>query len=82
MADVEAMFHQVLIHPKDIDALRFLWYHDGDLDKEPQEFRILVHLFGGVWSSICAGFALRKLPWIMLSNLKQLLSRQYNTTFI
>ena len=60
MADIEAMFHQVLVHPKDIDALRFLWYPDGDLDKEPEEFRMLVHLFGGVWSSSCAGFALRK----------------------
>ena len=60
MADVEAMFHQVLVHPKDIDALRFLWYHDGDLDKEPKEVRMLVHLFGGVWSSSCAGFSLRK----------------------
>ena len=61
MTDVEAMFHQVLVHPKDIDALRFLWYPDGDLDKEPEEFRMLVHLLSGVWSSSSAGFALRKI---------------------
>ena len=48
MTDVKAMFHQVLFHPKDIDALRFLWYPYGDLNKEPKEFRMLVHLFGGV----------------------------------
>ena len=54
------MFHQILVHPKDIDALRFLWYPEGNLDKEPEEFRMLVHLFSGVWSPSCAGFALRK----------------------
>ena len=82
MADVEVMSHQVLVHPKHIDALRFLWYPDGDLDKESEEFRMLVHLFGGVWSSSCAGFALRKLRWIMLRSLKQMLSKQYNATFM
>ena len=60
MTDVEAILHQVLVHPKDIDALKFLWYPDDDLNKELEEFRMLVHLFGGVWSSSCAGFALRK----------------------
>ena len=61
IADVEAMFHQVLVHPIDIDALRFLWYPDRDLGKEPEELRMLVHLFSGVWSSSCAEFALRKI---------------------
>ena len=31
------MFHWVLVYPKDIDALRFLWYPDGDFNKEPEE---------------------------------------------
>ncbi len=50
MADIEAMFHQMLVNPRDIIALRFLWYTDGDLEREPGEIRMLVHLFGGVWS--------------------------------
>jgi len=31
VADIEAMFHQVLVEPKDCDALRFLWWPNGDL---------------------------------------------------
>ena len=34
MADVEAMFHQVQVHPKDLNALRFLWFPHGDTLKE------------------------------------------------
>ena len=60
VADIEAMYHQVRVDPKDIGALRFLWYPDGDITKMPDEYQMLVHLFGGVWSSFCASFALRR----------------------
>jgi len=33
VADVEAMFHQVLVCPRDRDSLRFLWWR-GDCTKE------------------------------------------------
>ena len=46
MADVEAMFHQVRVKPGDASALRFLWWPDGDLDSEPEEHMMTVHLFG------------------------------------
>ncbi len=59
VADVEAMYHQVCVDPKDIDALRFLWFPDGDLSKKPQEYQMVVHLFGGIWSG-CANFALKR----------------------
>ncbi len=35
MADVEAMFHQVRVRPTDCDALRFLWWPDGNLASPP-----------------------------------------------
>ena len=60
MADVEAMFHQVRVRPSDCDALRFLWWPDGNLDNEPQEYQMRVHLFGGASSPSCANFALKK----------------------
>ena len=60
MGDVEAMFHQVKVSHKHRNALRFLWWKDGDIAQEPQVFRMTVHLFGGVWSPSCASFALRR----------------------
>ena len=59
-ADIEAMFYQVQVPPKDRDFLRFLWWPKGDLSSRPQEFRMTVHLFGATSSPSCASYALRK----------------------
>ena len=60
MSDVEAMFHQVRVRPSDCNALRFLWWPDGNLDGQPEEYQMRVHLFGGASSPSCANFALKK----------------------
>ena len=60
IADIEAMFHQVRVDSRDVDALRFLWFHNGDLTQEPEELQMMVHLFGGVWSPSCSAFALKR----------------------
>ncbi|XP_044182749.1 uncharacterized protein LOC114952001 [Acropora millepora] len=60
MSDIEAMFHQVRVRSDDCDALRFLWWQKGDLNSRPQEYKMRVHLFGGVSSPSCASFALQK----------------------
>ena len=60
MSDIEAMFYQVRVRPSDCKYLRFLWWPDGDLDKEPKEYQMQVHLFGGVSSPSCANDALKK----------------------
>ena len=60
MSDIESMFHQVGVTPEHCDALRFLWWPDGNMDRVPQDFQMKVHLFGGVLSPSCAGFALHK----------------------
>ena len=57
MADVEAMYYQVHVSPEDRDALRFLWF---DEDDNIQEYRMRVHIFGGVWCSCIATYALRR----------------------
>ena len=54
------MFHQVHVRPSDCNALRFLWWPDGDLDREPEEYQMMVHLFGGTSSPSCANFALKR----------------------
>jgi len=60
VADIEAMFHQVFVDPNDCDALRFLWWPNGDLTKEMEECRMVKHLLGATPSPSVANFCLRK----------------------
>ena len=60
MADIEKMCYQVRVPTEDSRYLRFLWWPSGDMEKEPEEFQMLVHLFGGVSSPSCANYALQK----------------------
>ena len=60
MADVESMFYQVQVPKKDRDCLRFLWWENGDYDKEPEVYRMCVHLFGATSSPSCAISALNQ----------------------
>ena len=53
------MFHEVMVDPMDVDALRFLWCPDDDLSKQPVGYRMKVHLFRSTSSSSCASFGLR-----------------------
>ena len=62
MSNVEAMFHQVKVRPDDRNARRFLWWPDGNLSKQAEEFQMTVHLFGSTSSPSCPNFALRKTP--------------------
>ena len=58
VCDIEGMFHQVNVAPKDRDYLRFLW--SPDIMSPPSEYRMTVHLFGATSSPGCAMFALRR----------------------
>ena len=58
VSDIKGMFHQVRCAPKDRDALRFLWYPEGNLEAEPVPHRMMIHLFGAKSSPSCAAFAL------------------------
>ena len=60
MADIESMFHQVRVTPEHCDALRFLWWPEGDLNQQPKDYRMQVHLFGATSSPSCANFRLRR----------------------
>ena len=60
MADVEAIYHHLKVHPDDIDALCFLWYPYCDLTREPEKYHMSVHSFGEVWSASCANYGLQR----------------------
>ena len=59
MCDMEAMFYQVKVPIQYRDYLRFPWWQDGDMSKEPEEYRMTVHLFGPASSPGCSNFALK-----------------------
>lgn len=42
------------------DVLRFLWWKNGEIGGEVEVYRMCVYLFGGVWSSSCVSFVLRR----------------------
>ena len=43
MADIESMFHQVRVPDPDSSFLRFLWWEDGNMARELQEYQMVVH---------------------------------------
>lgn len=47
MADIEQMFHQVMVPPRERDVWRYLWLPEGDFDFPPKVYRMTVHLGGG-----------------------------------
>nr|XP_054771049.1 uncharacterized protein LOC129278948 [Lytechinus pictus] len=51
---------KVKVTPQDCDALGFLWWPNGDLQRDPKEYQMLVHLSGVTSSPNCAGNALHK----------------------
>ena len=60
MGDIKSMFYQVRVAEEDKDVLRFLWWPEGNVNQEIEEFRMAVHLFGAVSSPSCASYALRR----------------------
>ncbi|CAG2228632.1 unnamed protein product [Mytilus edulis] len=54
------MFHQVRVREDDCDALRFLWWPNGNLDQKPKIYCMNVHLFGATSSPSCTAYALKR----------------------
>ena len=82
ICDIEAMFHQVRVDENHRDLLRFLWWEDGDLTKEPKEYRMTVHLFGATSSPGCANFAFKSTQMISRKSLVLLPQISFVTTFM
>ncbi len=60
MVDIKSMFHQFFVEEKYRDLLRFLWWEDGDPNKDVIDYRMKVHLFGAGSSPGCANFGLKR----------------------
>ena len=60
MGDLEQMFFQILVPENQRSLLRFLWWDNGDVDKDPEVYEMCVHPFGAISSPSVAGYALRK----------------------
>ena len=45
VTDIEKMFSQVYVSNEHGDLLRFLWWQDGDISKEPVDHEMCVHVF-------------------------------------
>lgn len=61
ICDIEIMFYQFSVSPESRNYLKFLWWEGGDLEKEPQEYRMTVPLHGAALSPGCASFGLKSL---------------------
>lgn len=59
-ADIQQMFYSFTVQENDRDVLRFLWFHDNNLNNEVVDFRMRVHVFGNSPSLAVAIFDLRK----------------------
>ena len=60
MADIESMYYQVRIPEADRKFVRFFWWEDDDLQREPVEYEMCVHPFGAISSKSCVTFALHQ----------------------
>ena len=68
-ADIESMYYQVQVSPRDCDSLRFLWWPDGNLEGQPVVNNMKVHFFGATSSPCCQGLRCVKQPLILALNL-------------
>lgn len=60
LADVEKMYYQVKVPKTDKNFMRFLWFPDGNIEADPVDYRLTVHVFGAKSSPSCASYALRR----------------------
>ncbi len=58
VADKESMYYQVRVSPCDVSASKLLWSSEGEIERGPEKYEMLMHLFGGIGCSCVAKYAL------------------------
>ena len=61
VADIEGMFSQIRVDPKDCDVFRFLWWEGANLEASPTAYRMVKHVFGATSSPSCADICFKRL---------------------
>lgn len=59
--DIKKMFNQFHVQEDDCDFLHVLWWKDGDIKTQPQEYQMKLLLFGAISSFGSANNGLRHL---------------------
>lgn len=59
--DVEKMFHRFHVTFEDRDFLRFLWWKNWNIEREPKEYRVQVHVLWAASSPGCANYGMKYL---------------------
>ena len=60
MGDIEAMFYQFRIPKCQRNMLRFLWWEGSNLNYQPTDNQMCVHVTGGPSSPSCCNYALKR----------------------
>ena len=45
MADIEAMYYQLVVPEHQQTFIKFLWWNDRNIDEDPVDFAMCVHVF-------------------------------------
>ena len=59
--DIKQMFYNLYVSDGFCDYLRFVWYENNDLLREPCVYKMMTHAFGLPSSPSCANFAMKQL---------------------
>ena len=49
VADVEAMYCQVMVPKNQHTFIKFRWWNDQNINEDPSDFVMCAHIFGGVY---------------------------------
>ena len=60
MADIESMYYQVRVPEYQQSFIRFFWWENHNIEEEPPDFAMCARVFGGVSSTSCSNYALKR----------------------